>query len=92
MAAAQWYSTVRQSLELDWKQIRATFKLGWLITDVGGRYQILDVNTPITAITYELGHEHGPGEAATGSTHIETAFTNLDFAGRTGERFSQYRR
>jgi len=78
-AAAQWYSTTRQSLDLQWQQIRATFQLGWLITDVGGRYQLADVNTPITAIVYNLGGSHAPGTTQTGNTHIETSFTNLDF-------------
>jgi hypothetical protein len=77
--AAQWYSTKRQTLDLRWRQIRATFELGWLITDVGGRYQLTDINTPITAITYDFGAEHGPGQMSAGATHIETSFTSMDF-------------
>ncbi len=77
--AAEWYSIVRQALRLKWKQTRAAFQLGDLITDVGGQYQLTDINTPITAITYDFGAEHDPGSPTSGSTVIETAFTNLDF-------------
>lgn len=72
--AAAWYSTTRQTLSLSWKQIRGHFQLGWLITDIGSRYQLVGVNTPITAIEYRFGDGAEPG-----STSIETAYTNLDF-------------
>jgi hypothetical protein len=77
--AAEWYSTIRQTLQLEWKQIRSAFQLGWLITDVGGQYQLTDINTPITAIEYSFGAEHQPGQQAIGSTRIETSYTALDF-------------
>ena len=79
MSAEQWYSTIRQTLNLRWKQIRSTFQLGDLITDVGGRYQLTNINTPITAIVYHLGPEHQPGQTAAGGTSIETDFVSLDF-------------
>jgi len=72
--AAAWYSATRQTLSLSWKQIRGHFRLGWLITDIGSRYQLTGVNTPITTIEYRFGE----GDA-TGSTSIETAYSNLDF-------------
>lgn len=72
--AAEWYGKDRQTLRLRYKQIRAMFTLGWLITDIGGRYNRAGINTPITAITYRMGSGDQPG-----TTSIETAFTNLDF-------------
>lgn len=75
-AAAEWYSVARQTLDLQWKQVRGTFQLGWLITELNGS----PINTPITAIVYNLGGEHQPGGTSSGFTKLETSFTNLDFS------------
>ena len=45
-----------------------------LITDVGGAYAWTDINTVLTGITYDLGHNNQPG-----TTTIETSYTYLDF-------------
>ena len=89
-AAAQWYSQERQTLDLAFRQMRGMFTIGWLITDIGQRYDRRDgfgssssagltsINTPITGITYTMGH----GTEA-GHTRLETGFVNLDFDGRS---------
>jgi hypothetical protein len=74
--AAEWYGRDRQTLHLRYKQIRNLFQRGWLITDVGGRYNVTGINTPITAITYRMGSGDQPG-----TTSLETSYTNLDFTG-----------
>ena len=75
-SAAEWYGKDRQTLSLRYKQVRGIFSRGWLITDVGGRYNLAGINTPITAITYRMGNGDQPG-----TTSLETAYTNLDFTG-----------
>ena len=89
-AASQWYSQERQTLDLAFRQVRAMFKLGWLITDIGQRYDrktgfgvsssagLTSINTPITGITYTLGNGNEAGH-----TRLETGFVNLDFDGRS---------
>ncbi len=76
-SSAKWFGTTRQTLELTYKQIRdpdgaAGFKLGWLITSIGDNYNIEDVNTVVTAITYDLS-EGVP------RTTLETSYADLDF-------------
>lgn len=75
-SAAEWYGKDRQTLHLRYKQVRGIFDRGWLITDVGGRYNRAGINTPITAITYRMGQGDQPG-----TTTIETSYQSLDFTG-----------
>lgn len=70
-AAALWYGRTRQTLDLSFKQVRRIVTLGDLITDVGSSYQKTDVNSVVTAITYDL-------QAVT--TQWETSFAEFDVA------------
>ncbi len=73
-SAAEWYGKDRQTLLLRYKQVRAMFSIGWLITDIGGRYNRTDIYTPITAITYTM-----PRGNQIGTTTLETSYATLDF-------------
>lgn len=72
--AAEWYGKERQALRMTFSQIRSLVSLGWLITSVGSNYSLASINTPITAITYDLGDENTPG-----NTTFETGYANLEF-------------
>ena len=74
-AAAVWFGQNRQSLDLKFKQVRALFSLGDLITTISTLYDKPNINTPITAITYEMGHANEPG-----STQLQTAFGTIDLS------------
>jgi hypothetical protein len=73
-AAAEWYGKERQTLQMNMQQIRQLVQLGWLITSVGANYSMENINTPVTAITFDLGDGETPGH-----TRFETGFANLDF-------------
>lgn len=90
LTAAEWYSQERQTLNLEFQQIRGIFQRGWLITDIGADYELSSssssassssgisttrINTPVTAITYTLARGDRPG-----STAIETSYSELDFS------------
>lgn len=69
-AAAEWYGRPRQTIMMGLRQIQEFVKLGWLINDVGSKYTISGVNTPITAISYDFLHV---------STEFETAYAEMEF-------------
>jgi|GEM_PF-2842549 len=68
-AAEAWYGTERQTLDLTFRQIREIVSLGYLITDVGSTYQKTDINSVVTAITYDFLQQ---------TTQFETSFIELD--------------
>lgn len=69
-AAAAWYQTRRQSLALSYRGIVQLLDVGTLIASVGGRYTLEGVNTPVTAIRYNLVEQR---------TELETSMLEVDF-------------
>jgi hypothetical protein len=69
--AAEWYGRERQTLQLKLKNVREVVKIGWLITDIGPNYQLENVNTPITSISFDLLNP---------KTSFQTSHAELDFS------------
>ena len=70
-AACRWYQTERQTLQFRIRGVVETVTLGQLITSVGGRYTLEGINTPVTAIRYDLVQQ---------VTELETSLAEVDFA------------
>jgi len=77
--AAKWYLVTRKPITITWTRLRKFFQLGDFITtlkqvareDSDDAFE-LDVNTPVTAVRYDLD---------TGTTTVQTAFAELDVRG-----------
>jgi hypothetical protein len=69
-AAAEWYGRPRQTIQMRIRQIAELVQLGWLITDIGPTYRLTGVNTPVTAITYDLLKT---------AMEVETSYADLEF-------------
>jgi hypothetical protein len=80
-AAEEWYGKPRQALQLEYKQARNLFQLGWLIAGIGPNYTeddptstTLAVNSVITALQFDFPEGDEPP-----TTTVETNYTELDF-------------
>lgn len=77
--AKKWYGVTRQALTLNYKQLRVVassdgsikMRVGDLVTSIGSSYTATDVNSVVTAITFE--NSDSP------STTMETSFAHMDF-------------
>lgn len=70
-AAAQWYGTKRQTLFFRLAGVLHLVDIGDLIENIGGRYTLEGVNTPVTTIRYDLARQ---------TTEWETTFAEVEFA------------
>jgi hypothetical protein len=77
--AAKWYLVTRKPITISWKRLRKFFQVGDFIATLKQVARMdndavfeLDVNTPVTAVRYDLG---------TGTTTVQTAFAELDVRG-----------
>lgn len=69
-AAAAWYGARRQTLALSIQGVVGILQVGDLIASVGGRYTLEDVNTPVTAVRFNLLEQ---------TTELETSMLEVDF-------------
>lgn len=67
--AFQWYRANRNSLTVEFRQLRNLFGLGQMITTIGAGSTISDVNTVISTLTFDL---------KTGTTTVHTHDQTLD--------------
>lgn len=75
-SAAQWYGTIRQAFAMTFKQVRDLAPLGNLITTIGADYNIENVNSVVSGLSFQMPQT----ESEVGTTTIETEFVDLDFA------------
>lgn len=77
--AAKWYLTTRKPITITWKRLRKFFQVGDFIVTLKQLARMdndsvfeVDVNTPVTAVRYDLD---------SGTTTIQTAFAEMDVRG-----------
>lgn len=69
-AAAQWYTSERQTLFFRIHGVLQVVPIGGLITEVGGKYQIDGINTVVTGMRFDLLNQ---------TTEWETSFAEIEF-------------
>lgn len=74
--AFQWYGTERTPLKVTFKNIKNVFRLGMMINHIGSGATQVNVNTVVTAITYEF---HQDPENPTCSMTVETQPDTIEF-------------
>lgn len=67
--AYEWYQTSRSSLDVTFRQVRPLFERGMLITTIGTGSTQTNINTCVTAITYDM---------QAGTMQIQTADKSID--------------
>lgn len=68
-AAELWYGVERQTLDLSYRQVREIVELGWLITDISSTYKRTNINSVVSAITYDFNAQ---------TTQFETSYADFD--------------
>lgn len=79
--AHQWYGTERTPLTVQFKNVRNVFRLGMLLTTIGSGSTAVDVNTVVSAITFNFRQS---AEHPTATMSIETQKDDIDFAALIG--------